>query len=151
MDDNSNLLIYHALASDCKKLYDRPDTVSNVETFCQHAQDGGLDLSQYNIEQLTFVPDTEGYIVVIRQVADGRSRCAWSNVPALLDAHLSTVAGRGVKCVTVGFGGSWVVILEDGTINWRDIPRPLSDKLHAPLVNGAVEVRVRWSPVDVSN
>lgn len=132
---------FHPVLLACKTLHDRPDLLSNVEGFCQAAEAGGLDLSEYDIEFFTFAPDPTGYVAVLRRFADGQTQCAWSNVPDSLDMHLSSVAGRGVKCAAVGRGGSWVVILEDGSINWRNIPQTLADILSAPLVNGPVEVR----------
>ena len=99
-----------------------------------------MDISRCAIQQFTFVPDAAGYVVILRDIPTDSTFCAWSRVPSSLDAHLTEVAGRGVKSVAVGAGGSWVVVLEDGSINWMDVSKSLSELLQAPLVNGAVEV-----------
>lgn len=76
---------------------------------------------------------------MLRREFDGVTRCAWKDVPPSLDQHLDRVASQGVICVAVGKGGSWVVIQNDGTIHWRDVPLNLANRL-AASARGSVKV-----------
>lgn len=115
--------------SACKTVHDSPNMQSNVNLFIALAEESGLDISQYSIDSFAFVPNPAGYICMLQR-KDGLTRCAWRDVPTSLDNHLDEIAPRGIKCVAVGQGGSWVTIQSDGTLNWRDVPQNLANILH---------------------
>jgi hypothetical protein len=55
---------------------------------------------------------------VLHKTDRSLTRCAWHNVPAELDALLETEAPKGVRHVTVGVNGSYVLILNSGLVWW---------------------------------
>ena len=103
--------------------------VSNVELFAQLAAQGGLNLQQYAIQVFTFVPDSSGYVVVLHKGDRSLTRCAWHNVPAGLDQLLEREAANGVRHVTAGMNGSYVVILNSGVVWWKGVPPTLNKLL----------------------
>ncbi|KAH9039533.1 hypothetical protein EDB85DRAFT_1928658 [Lactarius pseudohatsudake] len=110
----------------CKTQHNTAGMVSNVELFAQLAAQGGLNLEQYAIQCFTFVPDSSGYVTVLHKGDQSLTRCAWHNVPAGLDQLLEREAGKGVRHVTAGMGGSYVVILNSGIVWWEAVPLPLN-------------------------
>ncbi|KAH9174736.1 hypothetical protein EDB89DRAFT_465841 [Lactarius sanguifluus] len=110
----------------CKTQHNATGMVSNVELFAQLAAQGGLNLEHYAIQCFTFVPDPSGYVTVMHKGDRSLTRCAWHNVPAGLDQLLEREAGKGVRHVTAGMGGSYVVILNSGIVWWEAVPLPLN-------------------------
>ncbi|KAH9057913.1 hypothetical protein EDB83DRAFT_1033992 [Lactarius deliciosus] len=110
----------------CKTQHNTAGMVSNVELFAQLAAQGGLNLEQYAIQCFTFVPDPSGYVTVLHKGDRSLTRCAWHNVPSGLDQILEREAGKGVRHVTAGMGGSYVVILNSGIVWWEAVPLPLN-------------------------
>ena len=102
---------------------------SNVELFAQLVQQAGLSLEQYAIQFFTFVPDATGYVTVLHKTDGSLTRCAWHNVPQELDMVLEREALKGVRHVTVGINGSYVVLLNSGVMWWSGVP----DSLHRLL------------------
>ncbi|KAI0271025.1 hypothetical protein BGY98DRAFT_1189758 [Russula aff. rugulosa BPL654] len=102
----------------CKTDHGRPDMVSNVEQFVQLLQQANLSLADYAIQFFTFVPDPTGYVTVLHKTDDTLTRCAWHNVPRELDMVLEREGPKGVRHVTVGVNGSYVVILNSGAVLW---------------------------------
>lgn len=92
--------------------------VSNVEQFVQLLQQANLSLADYGIQFFTFVPDPTGYVTVLHKTDGSLTRCAWHNVPQELDMVLEREGPKGVRHVTVGVNGSYVVILNSGTVLW---------------------------------
>jgi hypothetical protein len=93
----------------------------------------GVDLHYTNIRSITFVPDSNGCIC-IGQASDGTAACVWlsDGIPSSLAALLPKVPrSTAVQCVSVGFGGSWVVILENGAINSNGLSENLKQQLPA--------------------
>jgi hypothetical protein len=92
--------------------------ISNVEQFVQLVQQAGLSLADYAIQFFTFVPDPTGYITVLHKTDGSLTRCAWHNVPHELDMVLEREGPKGVRHVTVGVNGAYVVILNSGAVLW---------------------------------
>jgi len=92
--------------------------VSNVEQFVQLLQQAGLSLADYAIQCFTFVPDPTGYVTVLHKTDGSLTRCAWHNVPRELDVVLEREGPKGVRHVTVGVNGAYVVILNSGAMSW---------------------------------
>ena len=116
--------------------------MSNVELFAQLAAQGGLNLEQYAIQCFTFVPDSTGYVTVLHKGDRTRSQCAWHNVPAALDQLLDREAAKGVRHVTVGVNGAYVVILNSGVVWWKGVPPSLNQMLDDAEQKGrGVQVR----------
>jgi hypothetical protein len=92
--------------------------ISNVEEFVQLVQQAGLSLADYAIQFFTFVPDPTGYITVLHKTDGSLTRCAWHNVPHELDMVLEREGPKGVRHVTVGVNGAYVVILNSGAVLW---------------------------------
>jgi len=105
-------------AAACKTDHGRANVISNVEQFVQLIQQAGLSLADYAIQFFTFVPDPTGYVTVLHKTDDSLTRCAWHNVPQELDAVLEREGPKGVRHVTVGVNGSYVVILNSGVVLW---------------------------------
>jgi hypothetical protein len=105
-------------AAACKTEHGRADMISNVEQFVQLVQQAGLSLADYAIQFFTFVPDTTGYITVLHKTDGSLTRCAWHNVPRELDMVLEREGPKGVRHVTVGVNGAYVVILNSGAMSW---------------------------------
>lgn len=103
--------------------------VSNVELFAQLAAQGGLNLEHYAIQFFTFVPDPTGYVTVLHKGDRSLTRCAWHNVPLGLDRILEREAAAGVRHVTAGMNGSYVVILNSGVVWWEGVPSSLQKLL----------------------
>lgn len=114
----------------CKTQHVSPEMVSNVELFAQLAKQGGLNIEQYAIQVFTFVPDSSGYVTVLHKGDRSLTRCAWHNVPAGLDQLLEREAANGVRHVTVGMNGSYVVILNSGVVWWKGVPPALNRLLN---------------------
>jgi len=89
-----------------------------VEDFVQLIQEAGFSLADYAIQFFTFVPDPTGYVTVLHKTDRSLTRCAWHNVTRELDALLEREAPKGVRHVTVGVNGSYVVILNSGVAWW---------------------------------
>jgi hypothetical protein len=102
----------------CKTEHGRADVISNVEQFVQLVQQAGVSLADYAIQFFTFVPDATGYVTVLHKTDGSLTRCAWHNVPQELDMVLEREGPKGVRHVTVGVNGSYVVILNSGTVWW---------------------------------
>jgi len=114
----------------CKTDHGRADLVSNVEQFVQLLQQAGLSLADYGIQFFTFVPDPTGYITVLHKTDGSLTRCAWHNVPRELDMVLEREGPKGVRHVTVGVNGSYVVILNSGAVSWgAGVPGRLHQQL----------------------
>ncbi|KAI0263061.1 hypothetical protein BC834DRAFT_888945 [Gloeopeniophorella convolvens] len=113
----------------CKTEHGRADMISNVELFAQLAERGGLELGDYAIQFFTFVPDPTGYVTVLHKIDSSVTRCAWHNVPPVLDQLLEREASQGVRHVAVGKNGAHVVILNTGVVWWGYVP----DSLHRLL------------------
>jgi len=111
------------------KIEHAQDMCSNVELFVQLVQQAGLSLEQYAIQFFTFVPDPTGYVTVLHKTVGSLTRCAWHNVPQELDMVLEREALKGVRHVTVGINGSYVVLLNSGVMWWSGVP----DSLHRLL------------------
>jgi hypothetical protein len=93
----------------------------------------------------TFVPDPAGYITVLHKTDGSLTRCAWRNVPKDLDTVLECEAPKGVRYVTVGANGSYVLILNSGVVRWGSgVPEQLQQLL------GDAERRARSVVVSVS-
>ncbi len=92
--------------------------ISNVEQFVQLLQQAGLSLADYTIQLFTFVPDAAGYVTVLHKMDGSLTRCAWHNVPRELDMVLEREGPKGVRHVTVGVNGSYVVVLNSGAVWW---------------------------------
>ena len=92
--------------------------ISNVEQFVQLVQQAGLSLADYAIQFFTFVPDGTGYVTVLHKTDGSLTRCAWRNVPRELDTVLEREGPKGVRHVTVGVNGAYVVILNSGAVSW---------------------------------
>ena len=84
----------------------------------QLLKQAGLSLADYAIQFFTFVPDPTGYVTVLHKTDGSLTRCAWHNVPRELDMVLEREGTKGVRHVTVGVNGSYVVILNSGTVLW---------------------------------
>lgn len=84
----------------------------------QLLEQAGLSLADYAIQFFTFVPDPTGYITVLHKTDGSLTRCAWHNVPRELDMVLEREGPKGVRHVTVGVNGSYVVILNSGAVLW---------------------------------
>jgi hypothetical protein len=99
--------------------------VSSVELFVQLAKKAGLSLAHYALRFFTFVPDPTGYITVLHKTDGSLARCAWHNVPRELDEVLEREALHGVRHVTVGVNGSYVILLNTGVMWWSGVPDSL--------------------------
>ena len=96
----------------------------------QLLQQAGLTLAGYAIQFFTFVPDTTGYVTVLHETDGSHTRCVWHNVPQELDMVLEREGPKGVRHVTVGVNGAYVVILNSGAVSWgAGVP----DRLHELL------------------
>lgn len=103
----------------CKTEHSHEGLVSNVVLFAHLIQqEAGLSLAQYMMQFFTFVPDPAGYITVLHKTDGSLTRCAWRNVPKELDTVLEREAPNGVRYVTVGVNGSYVLILNSGVVRW---------------------------------
>jgi hypothetical protein len=105
-------------AAACKTEHTRADLISNVEEFVLLIKKAGLSLAQYAIQVFAFVPDPTGYVTVLHKTDRSLTRCAWHNVPQELDAVLEREAPKGVRHVSVGVNGSYVLILNSGAVWW---------------------------------
>ncbi|KAI9458917.1 hypothetical protein BJY52DRAFT_1267932 [Lactarius psammicola] len=101
----------------CKTQHNTAGMVSNVELFAQLAAQGGLNLEQYAIQCFTFVPDETGYVTVLHKG------------DRTLTRFLEREAAKGVRHVTVGMNGAYVVILNSGVVWWQDVPPSLNKLL----------------------
>jgi hypothetical protein len=99
---------------------------SNVEQFSRQLGEAGFSLEHHTIQFFTFVPDPTGYVAVVHNKDGSISRCAWSNVPHGLSQLLESNSTNGIRLVTVGKNGSYVVILNTGAVWWSGVPGPLS-------------------------
>ena len=75
------------------------------------------------------MPDPTGYVTVLHKGDRSLTRCAWHNVQAGLDRLLEREAEKGVRHVTAGMNGSYVVILNSGVVWWKDVPPSLNQLL----------------------
>jgi hypothetical protein len=100
-----------------------------MEQFVQLIQEAGLSLADYGIQFFAFVPDPTGYVTVLHKMDGSLTRCAWHNVPRELDALLEREAPKGVRHVTGGVNGSYVVILNSGVEWWSGVPVRLQQLL----------------------
>ena len=89
-----------------------------MEKFVELLQQAGLSLVDYAIQFFTFVPDQTGYVTVLHKMDGSLTRCAWHNVPQELDGVLEREGPKGVRHVTVGVNGAYVVILNSGAVWW---------------------------------
>ena len=105
-------------AAACKTDPGRGELISNVEQFVLLIEKAGLSLAQYAIQLFAFVPDKTGYVTVLHKTDGSLTRCAWHNVPPELDAVLEREAPKGVRHVSVGVNGSYVLILNSGVVWW---------------------------------
>jgi hypothetical protein len=100
-----------------------------VEQFAQQVQKGGFSLADYLIQFFTFVPDPTGYVAVLQKTDGSLTQCSWHNVPQELDALLGREGTKGVRHVTVGVNGSYVVIMNSGVVWWFGVPERLQQEL----------------------
>jgi hypothetical protein len=105
-------------AAACKREHGHPDLVSNVEQFVKLLEQAGLSLTDYGIQFFTFVPDPTGYITMLHKTDGSLTRCAWHNVPRELDLVLEREGPKGVRHVTVGVNGAYVLISNSGVVSW---------------------------------
>ncbi|KAI0289442.1 hypothetical protein BC826DRAFT_970957 [Russula brevipes] len=105
---------------------DPKGSASNVEQFSRQLREAGFSLEHHTIQFFTFVPDPTGYVAVVRNKDGSMSRCAWKNIPHGLSQLLESNSSNGIRLVTVGKNGSYVVILNTGAMWWSGIPGPLS-------------------------
>lgn len=124
----------------CKIGHTRKDMISNVEKFTRHMQQAGLSLADYAMQFFTFVPDPTGYITVLHKTDRSLTRCAWHNVPEKLDKLLERVATEGVRHVTVGGNGSFVVLMNTGEVWWSHVPESLHQLLDDAKKSGRAVV-----------
>ena len=131
----------------CKREHTRKDMISNVEKFTRHMQQASLSLAEYAMQFFTFVPDPTGYVTVLHKTDGSLTRCAWHNVPEKLDKLLERVATKGVRRVTVGGNGSFVVLMNTGELWWSHVPESLHRLLDGAKKSGrAVAVSVITFP-----
>ena len=130
----------------CKTEHSREDLVSNVVLFAHLIQqEAGLSLAHYMMQFFTFVPDPAGYITVLHKTDGSLTQCAWRNVPKELDTILECEAPKGVRYVTVGANGSYVLILNSGVVRWGSgVPEQLQQLL------GDAERRARSVVVSIT-
>ncbi len=120
--------------------------ISNVEHFVQLVQKAGLSLADYAIQFFVFVPDAVGYVTVLHKTDGSLTRCAWHNVPQELDTVLEREGPKGVRHVTVGVNGAYVVILNSGAVLWgAGVPGRLHQLLEDAVRRGR-SVAVRTTP-----
>jgi len=100
-----------------------------LERFAQRVQKDGLGLADYVIQFFTFVPDPTGYVTVLQKTDGSLTRCSWQNVPQKLDKILEREAPNGIRHVTVGVNGSYVVISNSGVVWWSGVPVKLQKLL----------------------
>jgi len=116
------------------------DFVSQTVQAVEYAKADGIDLSYATITSITFVPNSNGYIC-IGQPTNGTATCLWGGdgVPPSLAAYLADVPPTtAVQCVSVGYGGSWAVILGTGAVYSKGIPDNLKRQLRS-TPQGAVQ------------
>lgn len=93
------------------------------------------------------MPNPAGYFCVF-QDASGLNRYVWSKVPYTLDKHLDKAVSKGIQCVSVGHGGSWVVVDLDGHTTFSGISEDLARKLKSKpkrLIKVCTSLRLlRW-------
>jgi hypothetical protein len=116
-------------ATACKTERSRADWNSNVERFAQLVQKAGLSLTDFLVQFFTFVPDPTGYVAVLHKTDGSITRCSWHNVPQKLDKLLEREGPKGVRHVTVGVNGSYVVIMNSGVVWWSGVPVQLKQLL----------------------
>jgi hypothetical protein len=98
----------------------------------------------------TFVPDPTGYVTVLQKTDGSLTRCSWHNVPQKLDALLEREAPKGVRHVTVGLNGSYVVILNSGIVRWSGIPVRLQQLLEdAERTRRSVTVSLSFTKLEL--
>ncbi|KAI0289446.1 hypothetical protein BC826DRAFT_609461 [Russula brevipes] len=124
---------------------DPKGSASNVEKFSRQLREAGFSLERHTIQFFTFVPDPTGYIAVVHDKDGSMSRCAWTNVPHRLSQLLESNANNGIRLVTVGKNGSYVVILDTGAMWWSGVPGPLSRLLEDARREGRVVTTVSLS------
>jgi len=114
----------------CKTEHMQAGSMSNVDQFAQLVQRAGHSLADYEIQFFTFVPDPAGYVTVLHKTDGSLTRCAWHNVPRKLDEVLEQEGPKGVRHVTVGVNGAYVVILNSGAVLWgAGVPERLDQLL----------------------
>jgi len=109
------------------------DVVSHTVRAVEYAKTIGVDFSYNDIKSITFVPGSNGCICVGR-ASDGTAACllVGDGIPPSLAALLADVPPTtAVQSVSVGFGGSWVVILENRSIYFDGISMNLKQKLQS--------------------
>ena len=90
-----------------------------MDQFLRLIKEADLSLTDYAIQFFTFVPDPTGYVTVLHKTDGSLTQCAWHNVPRELDALLEREAPKGVRHVTVGANGSYVLVLNTGVVWWE--------------------------------
>jgi len=110
-----------------------PTFVSQVERAVEYAKAGGLDLPYANIIAMTFVPDSDGFICIVR-TNNGGTLCICSDegIPSMLLSLLTAFSSATVQSVSVGHGGSWVVVLQNGAVYFDGISDELKNQLKSP-------------------
>jgi hypothetical protein len=137
-------------AAACKTEHSRGDWTSNGERFAQLIQKSGLSLADYVIQFFTFVPDPTGYVAVLQKTDGSLTRCSWHNVPQKLNKLLEREAPKGVRLVTVGVNGSYVVILKSGIVRWSGIPVRLQPLLEdAERTGRSVAVSLSFTKLEL--
>jgi len=119
------------------------DFVSQTVQAAEDAKADGIDLPYSNITSITFVPNSKGYICIGKTTV-GTPICLWGGdgIPPSLAAYLADVPPNiAVQYVSVGFGGSWVVILQTGAVYSKGIPESLKRHLRSTL-QGTIRVCV---------
>jgi hypothetical protein len=84
-----------------------------------------LSLVEFRMQSFAFMPDSAGYVAVLHKTDGSFACCVWHKVPRELDVVLEREAAKGVRHVTVGANGAFVVLLNTGVMWWARVPEPL--------------------------
>lgn len=122
---------------------------SRVLRFCHVAtMKTGRETDLGNIAWITFTPDGQGFIGVVRH--DGVAHCVFENLPETLDDHLKTHKKElQVKMVSIGYENSWSTVYEDGGWNVKAVSTSLIEKLKNVRSVGVESIIL--SPSTISN
>ena len=113
--------------------------ISSVDVFLRAASGRALQ----TIQHFAFMPAASGYYCVYRK-SDGKDQAVWSGISTSLRNHLDTVTDQHLrrnthangapmpvpfmKC-SVGHSESWVVIEDNGNLDFSGISANLAKKL----------------------
>ena len=113
---------------------------SRVLRFCHVAtMKTGCETGLGSIAWITFTPDGQGFIGVVRH--NGDAYTVFEKLPETLDDHLKTHKKQSeIKMVSIGHENSWSIVYEDGSWNVKAVSTSLIDKLKT-IRSVNVEVR----------